>query len=326
MADETESLLLKFLSGTATPEEEKTLIQWRQHSEANQKIFDDYQKIYNVRMSANIPSFNTETEWQKLENKISKSDVAVPKVFRMTFWLKVAAAVFALVATIFVLQQMTREKSIVHATGNELATIKLHDGTTVFLNVNSSITHSTDFNRGERLVTLTGEAFFEVHPDKQRPFIVIAGESQIKVLGTSFNVRARPGSPEQQVEVLEGLVSFGVKDHATDMVKLKAGSKGILNKESKQVITKVISPDNILAWKTKKLVFKGTSLDEVLDVVEGYFGIEFLVNNSDLLHCRFTSTFVDPNLEEVLDALSVSLNLDIIKKNTFYSIEGEGCK
>jgi transmembrane sensor len=326
MTDETESLLLKFLSGTATPEEEKALIQWKQHSEDNRKIFDDSQKIYNVRVSANIPSFNTETEWQKLENKISKSNVPAPDVFRMAFWLRVAAAVFALVATIFVLRQMTREKDIIHATGNELATIKLHDGTTVLLNVNSSITHSTGFNRGERLVTLKGEAFFEVYPDKERPFTVIADESQIKVLGTAFNVRALPGSPEQQVEVLEGLVSFGVKDHEASVVKLKAGSQGILNKKSKQVSVNVISTDNILSWKTKSLVFKGTSLAEVLDVVEGYFRIEFMVTNPDLLHCRFTSTFVDPKLDEVLDALSVSLNLDIIKKDTSYSIDGEGCK
>jgi ferric-dicitrate binding protein FerR (iron transport regulator) len=220
---------------------------------------------------------------------------------------------------------MTREKDVIHTATTKVTSFKLHDGTVVVLNKNSTLIHSTDFNRNNRKVSLTGEAFFEVFPDKSKEFMVETDHSEVRVVGTSFNVRAVPGSPTNIVEVKEGVVKLNVKGSLSGTL-LKAGSKGIVNKKENYITLRETSTDNILAWKTGELVFKATPLEQVLDVVQNYFQVSIKVDNAEVNSCRFTGTFQTPGMEEVMDALSASLDLNVVKNDSFYLLKGDGCK
>ena len=324
--EEYESMMLKAFSGTATAEEKSALSAWVQASAENRKAYDDFHRLFHLKHDEAFPEFNSAAEWGRLEQAISNTRDARGTFFREFNWLRVAATVLLLAASLFLIREMVRERSIVHESGEDQMVVKLHDGSSILLKPHSTLTHSTDFNDQVREVSLKGDAYFDVMSGSQKPFIITADESTIRVVGTAFMVSAKPSREDNIVEVMEGLVRVSFAGSDADFVRLSAGEKLVLNKKARTMIHKTISKDNILAWKDKKLVFKKTSLEEVVDVVERYFDVEILVTNPLLLKCRFTSTFNDPSVEEVMEALSVSLDMDVLLKDGAYTFEGEGCK
>jgi ferric-dicitrate binding protein FerR (iron transport regulator) len=82
---------------------------------------------------------------------------------------------------------------------------------------------------------------------------------------------------------------------------------------------------NILAWKEKRLIFQKSPLNSVAKNLEAYFKIDIEIMNEDIGRCRFTGSFDQPTLEEIIEALSVSLDLTIVKKDDTYVVDGNGC-
>jgi ferric-dicitrate binding protein FerR (iron transport regulator) len=145
----------------------------------------------------------------------------------------------------------------------------------------------------------------------------------VKVLGTSFNVRAYDAEEQNEVYVVSGKVRLSDRSQSID---LHPGEEGILNKQTNTIVLNSVTDQNLIAWKTRQLVFKSTSLDEVALALEKYFTISITVENPELNKCRFTSSFQDPSLEEVIEAISIALNLNIIHQNKKYTFDGEGCR
>src|SRR5690606_36556914 len=116
---------------------------------------------------------------------------------------------------------------------NNVLSDHLSDGTLITLNENSSIVYQEEFTSNERHVALTGEAFFEVARDEEKPFIVdLPSETYVKVLGTSFNIKAFDGDSLVTVFVKTGRVEFG--SEANNII-LTPGEKGVYNKQSGQI-------------------------------------------------------------------------------------------
>jgi transmembrane sensor len=325
MPVEYEYLILKSLSGTASPEEEDVLTAWRKESLFNEQSYQDLRKVFDLRDPTHYPSFDTEQEWLKLE--ASMNGHRKKEVHRtIPLWLKAAASLLLLVACTFLIREMTRERLVEHVASGEIESIRLHDGTTVWLKPDSRLVHTSSFNDQTREVTLEGAAYFDVHRDPEKPFVIKTEKSTIKVLGTAFMVYADHSDSTVEVEVTEGLVAFAHNDALQEEVKLAAGTKAVLNRHSKRIDVREFATDNVLSWKTKQLVFKKTRLTDVVDAIESYFGVQVTSANPDLLQCRFTGTFPDPQIEEVLEALSVSLNINVIHQDGRYLLQGEGCQ
>ena len=100
---------------------------------------------------------------------------------------------------------------------------------------------------------------------------------------------------------------------------------GVLNKTNHTLVTGSEEHLNITAWKNKELVFQKTPLREVLESVRSYFKTDIEVKNEAVLNCRFTSSFKEPTLPEVMEAISLALNLKVDKHSNTYVLEGEGC-
>jgi transmembrane sensor len=322
--EEYESILLRSLTGTASPEEENLLEVWKNSSAANQKVFDDYQKLFKTQEVAGDPDFDSVREWNKLTDAIGNLE-RTKHTLSNNWVYRIAATIVLIIASTFLIREMVKEHEIIHISGDRILTLKLHDGSSIILKENSILTHSTSFNRNDRNVSLTGEAYFEVMTNKEKPFIIHADKSSIEVLGTKFMVVADPKKMENTVEVKEGLVSF-TYDDSRKTVNVGAGEKAILDKRLQSITKKRTSGENILAWKERKLIFRKTPLADIVDVVESYFDVEIQVSDESLMPCRFTGTFDDPKIDEVLEALSVSLNVDVLFRDGSYQIQGEGCK
>jgi transmembrane sensor len=324
--EEYESLMLKAFSGTATAEEKSALSAWIDASLENRKAYDDFYKLFHLNDDEVLPEFDSDAEWRRLEHSISGKRETTSTGLKELSWLRVAATVLLLAASIFLVREMVRERNIIHESGDDQMVVKLHDGSTIVLKPHTTLTHSTAFNDQSRQVSLQGDAYFDVMSGNPKPFIITADQSSVQVVGTAFMVSANPSREDNIVEVMEGVVKVSFIGSDGETMRLSAGEKAVLDKKSRAMVRKKISTDNILGWRDKKLVFKKTSLDEVVDVVERYFDVKILVTNPLLLDCRFTSTFNDPSVEEVMEALSVSLDMDVLLKDGAYTFDGEGCK
>jgi ferric-dicitrate binding protein FerR (iron transport regulator) len=139
--------------------------------------------------------------------------------------------------------------------------LTLADGTKVWLNASSSISYPTAFKKATREVSVTGEVYFEVSPNKQQPFIVKTRGEEIKVLGTRFNVNTYENEPESKTSLVEGSVSIGNKI-------LKPGQAYVNGK----VITTDLDQD--LSWKNGYFNFAGTDLPTLMRQFERWYDIK----------------------------------------------------
>ena len=155
--------------------------------------------------------------------------------------------------------------------------VVFQDGTTVFLNAGSSIEYPKRFGWRERSVTLSGEAYFEVAHEKHRPFVVRFREGAVKVLGTSFDVKAYPEDPEIVVALDQGCVEF-VTENLNH--RLSPSDLLIYNRENHQVRIKRNAPTaESSRWREDELVFRSASFREVAAVLSRRYDVDFRVED-----------------------------------------------
>jgi len=193
----------------------------------------------------------------------------------------------------------------------------LPDGTIGWLNSSSSMKYNGNFTSDRRIV-LKGEAFFDVSEDNDRPFIVSASEISVKVLGTRFNIASYENENNVEVVLEEGELIFNneVSDKSYTM---SPNDLVTYDKINKNFSTKVVEPNKYLSWTEGKLIFRNDPLDVVARRLERWYNIDVEINgyhNGDL---RLRATFIDEGLEEVLDLLKRSLQID-------YKIESRNIK
>ena len=149
------------------------------------------------------------------------------------------------------------------------------------------------------------------------------GKAKIKVLGTSFNVKAYDDRQSIEVTVHSGTVIL--YDSLDEKITLKAGEKGIYSKTTHS-LEKTINDDlNFLSWKTRKLVFRNNTLTEITSVLSDVYHINIVLNNDNLRLCRVTASFDNQALDEVLNVLKETLDLNIQQKESGIVISGNGC-
>lgn len=187
------------------------------------------------------------------------------------------------------------------------ARLRLADGTRVHLNVDSELRFTPGFTDGLRRVHLRGEAYFDVARDEARPFVIHAADADIRVLGTSFGVRAyREGAV--QVAVAEGAVALQPQAAApADTVVLRAGDLGRIVGADALALRQDAGFARRLAWTEGRLVFEDAPLAEVAAELERWYKlrIEVDVPAADRLNAEFR----DEPLSEILNSISATLGL-----------------
>jgi len=198
------------------------------------------------------------------------------------------------------------------ASNQLVKTITLPDGTLVSLNSDTHFSYPKKFGNHTREVTIQGEAFFEVKPNKNKPFIIHVGNAQIKVLGTSFNVNAYPHSNLMEVIVKTGKVQ--VTTMISETIKhneliLNPGDKGTLVLSNNALLKIQNENLNYLAWKTHDLIFKATSLGEVIGLLEKVYKVNIQLNDPRLNELLLTAHFNNYSLDVVLKVIETTFQL-----------------
>lgn len=323
------NLITKKLSDEITPVEAQKLEKWLKESEENQRIFDSYQATWNEMDRVNGKSSREiDLEWAKLENEIdfdASAPLATQKSLFSNMYRYAAAllfVVFAGFAVYYFLNDQGTEQLVAEL---QIQEVELSEGSKVTVNSNSKLSYPATFEKDKRVVTLSGEAFFEVATDPDRPFIIQAGEIQVEVLGTSFNVKAYENHNEIEVTVSSGKVAVYRLENPDEKVVLIKGQKAIFYKENKKIENSINDNINFQAWKTKQIIFEDTPLPEVVHIINEIYKSDLKLIGTQLNECPVTTTFDNQSLKSVLKVLENTLDLKVEQKGNTFSISGEGC-
>lgn len=246
------------------------------------------------------------------------------KIYTLRPFLKVAAAILITVSLSLIFFNSWNTQEYETGIGETLEVI-LEDESVILLNESSTLSISKLFNEEDRLVQFSGEAYFDIARDTEKPFIIESKGSRITVLGTSFNVDARPDDETIQVDVTSGRVSLSEIGKEESQIFLTEGMRGILDLTNKELVSKTYSNENFLSWSSNTLEFKDLKMEEVVEDISKHFKTEVKINNEAILNCNFTSTFTEPTIEEVLKVMTLTLDLSYVKSGEEYVLSGEGC-
>ena len=207
------------------------------------------------------------------------------------------------------------------SSGNEpRKTVVLPDGSVVTLRSNSQITLAGDFNGATRELLLSGEAFFDVTHQEQRPFIVHTAEVDIEVLGTVFNISAYPGNAHTETSLFRGKVAVSLKDDPGQKVILSPSQKlvftnGVISRTSNGANPfKVESmlPDPVshktkeIAWVRNRLTIVDESLETIAAKLQQWYGINISFADEEVKTYRYSGTFESETVVKALEALQLS--------------------
>jgi ferric-dicitrate binding protein FerR (iron transport regulator) len=278
----------------------------------------------NMKNSRGEEKVNVDKAWEHLSNRLEEDKLIRSKkevTFKPAYLLRIAAAVIIMATLTFTGKYIISNhylslKSVVATSSFEKnRVIELSDGSFITLNRDSKISFPDKFNSRRRKVKLTGEAFFEISPDSDRPFIIDARNGKVTVLGTSFNVITDNGKNEVEVLVASGRVMV-VSENGARSLTLEPGELGVINNNTS---SSMVNTDiNYLAWNTEILTYEGTRLEDVFSDLQRVHNISVEVNNNDILNRQITSVFDNESAETIIKTICLSFNLRFEKKDGIY--------
>lgn len=193
--------------------------------------------------------------------------------------------------------------SIAKSTGpGEKLQFTLPDGSSVWLNSASEMSFPERFDGGERMVKLTGEAFFEVKKDSLRPFKVMTNGVVTTALGTSFNVKTK-FHDGVKVSLLTGKVKVKATSGSED-VFLDPGQELLYNGQQENITVRRFEPMEVTAWREGRILFKEASLPEVVNYLEDWYGVKIHLQHAEGVDWEYSGEYKNQTLDNVLNSLS----------------------
>lgn len=326
--DEIEMLIGLFLNGEATPEQAMELEDWKSMHEENQQLFNEMEKVY--ALTHDVPMYAVKNEDEAWKNVERRMPVDAPKR-RNRYLLYAAAAVFLIVVLVkgFInddrlpIEYQAKEADLdsnrvntLIVASNAVQSFTLKDQSIVELQAGSQLTLDQHFNKGKRLVELSGSGKFTVIHDEKNPFILKVRGLEVFDIGTVFRIKNTDDTVKVSVD--EGEVELRLNGK---IIAVTAGDSAFYV-VSKQVISRYKNPTD---RKDHTFVFDGTTLKEVVSVLGEFYNRKIVVVDKAIEDCPVSVTFKNENLATILDIIKELLDVRIVHKNETIGIYGTGC-
>ena len=296
------NILEKYIRGSISEEEYNELQQQIQNDSDNSvgdMLNECWQKDLNIHVMPRAAKERT----RRLVNEKIKKDMR-------RVWFKRASTIAAsilvpvlIISTVYFYKEMDHYKqipNIVSVNKGQRAGITLPDGTIVHLNSESKLTYTPDFNGKLREVVLEGEAFFEVTPNSEQPFIVDASGLSVKVLGTSFSVQTSDQGNEISVILVEGKVSLN-NAHEKELVQLHPNQKADYFVNDEHYTVTEVDSERLTSWRKGIIFYDNASLDEIVRLIEQTYKVSLIYTRPENDDQRFSGAFLKTQkLETVL--------------------------
>jgi ferric-dicitrate binding protein FerR (iron transport regulator) len=291
---------------------------------------NDSGKIWKeLKNMNNSEEINVDKAWNNVHSRmiengliISKSPIRI-SFFRSTAFRIAATALILLglgTAALYMNNSgyLTKSISVIAGDDQRNTQVSLPDGSKVYLNRDSKLSYSKNYGLKGRNVKLIGEAFFEISPDKSKPFIIDAGKAKVKVIGTSFNVITNNRQSDVEVYVKTGKVLLS-DNSGSQSIQLDPGFVGTMNSKTSN---KTINTDpNYDSWKTGYLYYKGEKLGVVFKDLKRVYNMDIVADDSLILDNPWRSP-IDNTIDQetIIRLICTSFNLDYTKDGNVYHL------
>jgi ferric-dicitrate binding protein FerR (iron transport regulator) len=289
-----------FVKGDYTPEEYAAFLRWLRGATAGElnEIADEHESMHEHWDAALVPT----EEWRsRLEGRLDRVGKAAPVrvigenwFVRRRSWVAAASVAVVIAGGAYFFAQHKEVKTAAirqdipvmakaaeSPVGGENKQVVLPDGSKVLLNVASTLRYPEAFGSTERVVELSGEAYFEVMPDASKPFRVIIKDAELRVLGTNFNIRAYGDEQESRTTLVAGSVEMKA---ASGEKQLRPGQQAKIayasTGGSDAIQVSSVDVDNILAWEKGDFKFTDENIHTVMGVISKYFNVETEIDPS----------------------------------------------
>lgn len=307
------SILIKYFKGEASPEEIGIILDWVNNSDANMKYFADMKFLWDISGEM------SHGDIKSLCSERKKAGIKVP-------YMVAAAVVSVLLVTNLIylsswkndkesgqFDPLTRtEDMTVYTHKGVVSRIVLPDSSIVWMNADTRISYPAVFGEHDRRVCVSGEAYFEVRKDPSRPMTVVANKGiQVEVLGTTFLVRSYAEDGESEVVLFDGSVDYIYDcdgDGERRTIHMHPGQSVLLTDGNPDpTVSASEDKDMCIAWMNGNIVFDNTPMKDVLNVLERWYGVEFVVKDDRIFKYTLTSTFYSEPLISVISLMELCL-------------------
>jgi ferric-dicitrate binding protein FerR (iron transport regulator) len=312
--DINDELLASYLLNEGDAAMRQRIETWLTEDPAHQRYFEHFRRIWEAgeRLAPNV-KVNEDEAWERFRKKTFDRRQRTSIIRGRFIALKVAATIIICVGVgvlSYLIWQNLNPATLTVASTLEPINKSLPDGSLVTLNKNSSIVYTKNFTGSRRRITLKGEAFFKVTPNKSKPFVIDVDDVTVTVVGTSFNIRQAGDSIEVSVE--------------TGIVKVEKNNRSVLLKPNEKVI--ISGSDSTLKptetrgklynyYVTHEFVCDDTPLWKLVEVLNEANGSHIEIANPDLRNLPLTATFHNEPLDHTLTIISETFNITVEHQN-----------
>jgi transmembrane sensor len=321
----SDALLARYLAGECSADETLEIERWADEAPAHRARLEALRHIWSARQPAQ--SWDTQAIWSNVQRTMRAGrrrplrligDHAMGREHRpwSTRIAAIAAAILVIAASAALLKIASTAKAPAAVAMREYvtprgqrATVRLDDGTRVTLGAQSRLRWGEPLG-AQRDVYLDGEALFTVAHDPRRPFRVHVGDAVMQDLGTEFSVRGYADDGRVVVVVKSGQVALSPRETAAaQRVVLDAGDLGAMSARGVVTVQHDVDVDRYQAFADGRLVFVDTPLGDALVQLQRWYDAQFVVRDSTLLSATVTASFQGAGLDDVLRALTASLDM-----------------
>ncbi len=337
-------LFTRKLAGTLTPDESdelKALLETHpamvQKLHLLEQFWSDRTHTSTVNVEASLQKVLGQIRAVPAEEESLEEATSIPVLRKTSLpvwrWLSAAAITGLVLVSVWVGYQRNifgNQVSLIEKKNGRgvRSTIELPDGSKIWLNADSRVTYPQAFNEKTREINLYGEAFFDIQKNPSKPFIIHLTNGTVRVLGTSFNIRAYEDEDKIETSVSTGKVAFipkGTTPVVSDTVFLTPNQKVLYSFRSGTLVTKATQSTDDKAWIEGRLIFKSMTLEEIAHQLERNFGKKVVFRSEEAKKYRLTGAFSNNTLDEIMFYLSKTRDFSYQITNNELVI-GEGSK
>jgi transmembrane sensor len=312
IGEHIEGLIIRYSEGKLSDGEKQEFLSWINQEEAHRLLFREQLTILRSIRPVDV-QFNTKKNLNEFQKKIDKK----AHLLSNKQWLAVAACIFVLVgiSSIAYILQLNHDKEICqYISSKPHSSYILSDKSEVVLSKNSILLFPKKFDNAGRKVELKGKAYFNVSKNKSCPFEVTAGNINVKVLGTRFEIEMDTISKKTNIIVQEGRIS--VSCSLTEFSRVLQKNEAItINQQGVLIEKSTIKNENYLAWKTGILIFENSLMKEVANELSKLYNKPFIFKDKEIEEYLLTTKISNQPLSEVKVILEKTLNIDIHEYN-----------
>ena len=325
-----QDILIRYITKQATPLEIKDVETWYTSDYANKKELEDLYLIIQATEKAKLMRrINIEQSLSKCKHNIKERAKKQKRIYLYQTVQRIAAVLLipALVLSIALATRSTKNSQLVevHSNAGVVSVFELPDGSKIWLNAGGSLRYPTAFENDVRTVELTGEAYFEVAKNPNKPFIVeTKNQYSVRVLGTSFNVSAYSNENNIETTLVEGSVELNIKQsNGKSITKLlEPNEKSVYSTVNKTLSISSVDTKFDTAWRNGQLIFKNTPMQTVLKTLERHYNVVFYIQNKNEIKGTITANFKNEQLPQVMEYLQLAVGIEYkMRKSTINSNE-----